>query len=89
MKKFFAYLALYLTIAISMFLFIALAFSPAKADEITNRDNKAEVVQDYIQCTYKPSQSDEVIKFCGTLKGKGSGSVRLCGINYVIDVECK
>ncbi len=40
-------------------------------------------------CTYKPRQSDEVIVHCGSLQGKGSVSVRLCGINYAVEVECK
>ena len=43
----------------------------------------------YIDCDYKPRQSDEVIVYCGSLKGKGSVSIRLCGVNYTVDVACK
>ena len=58
--------------------FIFLGAHMAKAEE--------PVVTD---CDFKPRQSDEVIVACGSLKGQGTVSVRLCGINYVIDVICK
>jgi hypothetical protein len=66
----------------SFFMFMA----AASAEE--EKPKEPEHVQDYVQCTYKPSQSDEVINYCGTLKGKGSVSIRICGINYTIDVVC-
>jgi hypothetical protein len=40
-------------------------------------------------CSYVPRQSDEVIVTCGSLKGSGVVSIRLCGINYAVAVECK
>lgn len=60
------------------FVLIGITFGIAKADTPPEGD-----------CTYKPRQSDEVIVFCGTLKGTGSVSVKLCGINYTVDVVCK
>jgi hypothetical protein len=39
-------------------------------------------------CSYIPSQSDEVIVTCGSLKGNGIVSIRLCGVNYAIEVKC-
>jgi len=81
MKEFCTYLALSLTVVIGSFILLALMFKPAQAEP--------EIVQDFVQCTYKPSQSDEVIVYCGTLKGgKGSVSIRICGVNYVVDVKC-
>jgi hypothetical protein len=79
MKEFFAFLALFLSTLILFVLLIGMAFTTAKA---------AEPVQDFVQCTYKPSQSDEVMVYCGSLKGTGSVAVRICGINYTIDVKC-
>jgi hypothetical protein len=39
-------------------------------------------------CSYVPRQSDEVIVTCGSLKGQGVVSIRLCGINYAVEVKC-
>jgi hypothetical protein len=88
MRDFIVALGLSLAATIGGFLLIALAFSKASHAEEVEKPKEPEHVQDYVQCTYKPSQSDEVINFCGTLKGKGSVSIRICGINYTIDVVC-
>ena len=76
MKELYAYLVLSLTVLIGTVILWSITFSPVRANEVTD-------------CDFKPRQSDEVIVYCGTLKGKGSVSVRLCGINYVIDMDCK
>lgn len=74
----------------ALWLFICLAILVAGAIGIAKADEpEPQIVQDFIQCTYKPSQSDEVIKYCGTLVGEGSISVRICGINYTVDIVCK
>ncbi len=77
MKDFWTALLLALILLISAVVLFAMALGAAYADE-PNAD-----------CSYKPRQSDEVIVHCGSLQGKGSVSVRLCGINYAVEVNCK
>lgn len=79
MKEFFTYLALALTVLIGSIILLAIALKPAKA---------AEPVQDFVQCTYKPSPSDALTTHCGSLKGKGYLAIRLCGVNYTVDINC-
>ena len=70
----------------SIFLGASMANAENKKDE--TKKEPPEAVQDYVQCTYKQSASDEVIKYCGTLKGSGSISIRICGTNYTVDIIC-
>lgn len=89
MKDFFNALIASLTVLIGAVLLLAVGLGIAKADEKDNpKKDNPEIVQDYVQCTYKPSASDEVIKYCGTLKGSGSVSIRICGVNYTVDIIC-
>jgi len=72
--------------AFIIWLMISLAFVIACIYGIAHANESPTQI---IDCDFKPRQSDEVIVYCGTLNGKGSVSVRLCGINYTIDVICK
>jgi hypothetical protein len=39
-------------------------------------------------CTFVPTQASPVTITCGTLHGQGSVGIRICGINYTVDVVC-
>lgn len=89
MKDFFNALMASLTVLIGAVLLLAAGLGISKAAEKGEpKKEHPEAVQDYVQCTYKQSASDEVIKYCGTLKGSGSISIRICGTNYTVDIIC-
>jgi hypothetical protein len=68
---------------------LAIAFVATASAEEVEPPKEPQPVQDFVQCTYKPSPSDALVTYCETLKGKGYISVRLCGVNYTIDIICK
>lgn len=58
------------------YFFLALCFS---------KSTHAEPIQD---CIFVPTQASPVTIYCGSLKGEGSVGIRICGINYTVDVKC-
>lgn len=49
----------------------------------------AKAKDEFVDCTYKPSQSDEVRFMCGTLtEGKGYVNIWICGQLYTFDIIC-
>jgi hypothetical protein len=89
MKEFIAALTLSLAATIGGFLLIALAFSKAAHAEEVEPPKEPVIVQDFVQCTYKPSPSDEVRYFCGTIKeGEGHVNIWICGSLYKVAFKC-
>lgn len=85
-------LGMSLTTLIGGFLLLALTLSTyVKAEEspVIEQPKEPVIVQDYVQCTYKPSPSDEVRFMCGTIKeGSGYVNIWICGQRYTFDITC-